>query len=75
MTSAGRADARSPNSPATPGQVIAPLTVFNPSASASESRQACRQPLPASWTTYGRVALVNAQVDVFGTAPGMFATQ
>ena len=32
-------------------------------------------PRRAIWRMYGSVAFVSAEVDVFGTAPGMFATQ
>ncbi|MEK8106607.1 hypothetical protein NKG94_17655 [Micromonospora sp. M12] len=49
--------------------------VFRPSASAGSLRSAVRQPWLASSRAYGRVTLVSAYVLVFGTAPGMFATQ
>ena len=52
-----------------------PAWVLRPRARLWSSRHACCQPLSASATAYGMVALVSAYVDVFGTAPGMFATQ
>ena len=64
-----------PTASPTGALVSCPACVFRPSARLRSSRQACSQPLPASATTYGSVALVRAYVEVFGTAPGMFATQ
>ena len=52
-----------------------PAWVLRPSARLWSSRHACCQPLSATATAYGMVALVRAYVEVFGTAPGMFATQ
>src|SRR4029079_10384074 len=70
-----RSTASMPVASPTGALVSVPSKVFRPSASEWSSRHACTQPLSASATAYGIVALVRAYVEVFGTAPGMFATQ
>ena len=60
---------------ATGSLVTAPSWVFSPRARAGSDRSASCQPWLARLTAYGRVTLVSAYVEVFGTAPGMLATQ
>ena len=64
----------SPKASATPAKVQLPCTVLSPRSRAMLSRQAFFQPLSASSSAKGRVALVRAWVEVTGTAPGMLAT-
>ncbi len=56
------------------GYVTLPSAMFSPLSSAGFSCSARFQPLFASCSAYGSVALVSASVDVRGTPPGMFAT-
>src|SRR5262249_56794446 len=63
----------SPTDSATPGCTTLPLQTFTPLASTGFARTAAAAPRPASSTTYGKVALVSAKVDVRGTSAGMFA--
>lgn len=53
------------------------LSVYNIQAvfSPGSFSQAFSQPRSANLIAYGSVALVNAKVEVHGTAPGIFATQ
>src|SRR5262245_56397194 len=60
---------------ATGPYVRGPSQVFSPSERLGSARSASFQPRLASSSAYGMVTLVSACVDVFGTAPGMFATQ
>jgi hypothetical protein len=49
--------------------------VLTPSFKPASLLIASRKPFFASFTAYGSVAFVNANVEVRGTAPGMLATQ
>ena len=60
---------------ATAGNTIFPLTIFKPFFSPGSFSQAFFQPRSANLMAYGSVALVNAKVEVHGTAPGILATQ
>ena len=53
---------------------IAPACTFTPAANPGSARAASSPP-SASFNTYGKVAFVNARVDVLGYAPGMLVTQ
>ena len=60
---------------ATASYVSFPAYVLTPSRRPASSAIAFSNPLFARSRAYGRVAFVRANVDVRGTAPGMFATQ
>ncbi len=60
---------------ATPGYVMCPPYVFTPSRIAGFSLQARSRPLAHNSARYGKVALVSPNVEVCGTAAGMFDTQ
>lgn len=64
-----------PKASATAGNTIFPFTIFKPFFSPGSFSQAFSQPRSANLIAYGSVALVNAKVEVHGTAPGIFATQ
>ena len=60
---------------ASPSNTISPSRALTPLAKAGSDATAVSKPLSANAMTYGSVTFVSAYVDVFGTAPGMFATQ
>lgn len=60
---------------ASPSNRIFPSRALTPLAKAGSDATAASKPLSANAMTYGSVTFVSAYVDVFGTAPGMFATQ
>jgi hypothetical protein len=64
-----------PNVAATAGLVTLPWWMLTPWRSAGYSAVARSSPLQASWSTYGGVTLVRAQVLVRPTAPGMLVVQ
>ena len=64
-----------PSALATGSQVIWPFHTLRPLAKCGSSASARFQPLSAIASTNGRVALLSAWVEVFGTPPGMLATQ
>ena len=64
-----------PNSCATASKFIRPACTFKPFAKCSSCSSATRHPFPANALTNGYVALVNAKVEVLGTAPGILVTQ
>ena len=65
----------SPSAFATGSLVSFPYAVLKPLSKAELPFSAERIPLSANSSIYGRVALAKANVDVAGTAPGMFATE
>ena len=60
---------------ATAACVTLPPATFTPGRRPGTFSMAPSSPWSASASTYGRVAFVSANVEVTGTAPGMFATQ
>ena len=74
-SSASGVTASSPSASPTGGEASRPSWVASPARRCASSVAACRQPLSASATTNGSVALPSACVAVRATAPGMLATQ
>src|SRR4029453_8685028 len=64
-----------PSASATGRQVTLPSCTLRPLRRCASSAIALRQPLSASASAKGRVALLSAKVEVRATAPGMLVTQ
>ena len=68
-------DAAIPSALATAAWVTWPAWILSPARRCGSSLSARRQPLSASASTKGKVALLRAKVEVRATPPGMLATQ